>query len=198
MHNFDFRCIFYSLCVVFCYDHTIDRANIITNYHTMDNFLFFFFFSFLFLLFRRVFRARFHYISLYFKNFIAESTTKYSSSATIYILTSANRLQCPFIHIMLKSRHLFLLLSLSLSGFLLQWHSKSYKNIMKTMFGARCEYRKGKHLVNYKIESHFIMRFASFNTNSSHFDGYLDLVSAFRQPLWSIWLSSQYTIDYWL
>lgn len=161
------------------------------HYHTMDTFLFFF--SSSFFLFCQILGLVFISFSLYFENFIAECATKYSSSATIYILTSANRLQYPpsFMHYVKLSTFHFS--SLSLPGFLLQWHSKSYKNIMKTMFGARCEYRKGKHLVNYKIESHFIMRFA-FNTNRSHFDGYL--VFAFRQPLWSIWLSSQYTIDY--
>lgn len=99
MHNFDFGCIFSTLCVVFRYDHTTDSANIINIQWIL------FCFPFLFSFVSPCSRARFHFISLYFENFIAECATKYSSSAKIYNLTSANRLQCPFIHIMLNCRH---------------------------------------------------------------------------------------------
>lgn len=151
MHNFDIRCIFSSLCVVFCYDHTTDCTNIITIQWIL--FSFFVLFSFLLLLFCRV-------TGLVFISFpFISKTLLPNAQQNIHLRLRFifwHRPTVSFIHIMLKCRHFCLLLFLSLSGSLLQWHSKSYKNIMKTMFGARCEYRKGKHLVNYKIESHFI------------------------------------------
>lgn len=65
----------FCVCVVFCYDQHNRLGKY--HYHTMDTFLFF---SVLLLLFLFVFRAgsraRFHLISLYFENFIAECATK--------------------------------------------------------------------------------------------------------------------------